>query len=526
MAPTLSGHELISSRGGTPRSCDEKGETPTRSGDESTSGLTEVDDAPQYVHGLRLALIVTGLILTVFCLGLDNSILATAIPSITNEFKSLEDVAWYGSSYLLTTCCFQLIYGKLYAEFKITWVFLAALGIFELGSIICAAAPNSIALVIGRAVAGIGCAGLLSGALTIIAESLPVHKRPIYTGAIGGTSGIAQIIAPTLGGVFTDRATWRWCFWINLPFGAITAIIILFFVKMPDRTKRNKTVGIRNFLIQMDVPGTLILMPFMICLLLGLQWGGTTYAWTNWRRSVACSALFTLGMSGALFVIVYYVPIWFQAVRNTTAEQSGINFLTASGAMSVAAVVGGVLTTKIGYYVPQMIFSSILCAISGGLILQYDLDTSTGYWIGTLIMFGFAAGMGLQMPFTAIQTIFQGPDIPLATSIIILAQSISGTIFLAVGQNLFQSSLLKKLASGAPEVDAKGVIAHGVSNLFADMQEQYSTASATEVLKAYNGALQKCLMLCVILASISLLGAVGMEWKSVKPKKADEATES
>jgi MFS family permease len=123
------------------------------------------------------------------------------------------------------------MFGKLYAELKTTRVFLAALALFELGSLICAVAPNSITLIVGRAVSGIGCAGLFSGALIILATSVPLHRRPMYTGFIGGFSSIAQIIAPTLGGktysysllqqllrtivnmfqgVFTDRATWRW----------------------------------------------------------------------------------------------------------------------------------------------------------------------------------------------------------------------------------------------------------------------------------------------------------------------------
>lgn len=130
----------------------------------------------------------------------DRSILATAIPKITSQFNSLDDVAWYGSSYLLTTCCFQLMFGKLYADFKVKWVFTAALALFEIGSLVAGCAPNSVALIIGRAIQGVGCAGVLTGAFTIIALVLPLHKRPMYTGLIGSVSGISQIIAPTLGG--------------------------------------------------------------------------------------------------------------------------------------------------------------------------------------------------------------------------------------------------------------------------------------------------------------------------------------
>lgn len=152
----------------------------------------------------------------------DRSIVATAVPRITSEFNSLADVGWYGSSYLMATCCLQLFFGKLYAEFQVKWVFLAALAVFEIGSIICAAAPSSVVLIVGRAVAGAGCAGLMSGAFIVsrrlqddttknrkltlsqmLRMFIPVHQLPKYTGALGGMSGISQIIAPTLGGTLT-----------------------------------------------------------------------------------------------------------------------------------------------------------------------------------------------------------------------------------------------------------------------------------------------------------------------------------
>lgn len=103
---------------------------------------------------------------------------------------------------------------------------MAAIGIFEIGSLLCGAAPNSIALIIGRAVAGLGSAGIFSGALIIIAYSVPLQKRPMYSGLIGGMYGIASVAGPLLGGLFTDKATWRWCFYINLPIGAITMVVI------------------------------------------------------------------------------------------------------------------------------------------------------------------------------------------------------------------------------------------------------------------------------------------------------------
>jgi len=167
----------------------------------------------EYASGLKLATIMVALCLAVFLVALDNTIIATAIPKITDDFSALNDIGWYASSYLLTSCAFQLLFGKFYTIFSIKWVFLIAIAIFELGSLICGVAPTSIALIIGRAIAGVGSAGIFSGGLIIIAYSVPLPKRPIYTGLVGAMYGIASVVGPLLGGAFTDHLTWRWCFY-------------------------------------------------------------------------------------------------------------------------------------------------------------------------------------------------------------------------------------------------------------------------------------------------------------------------
>jgi MFS family permease len=124
-------------------------------------------------------------------------------------------VGWYGSAYLITSCSFQLIYGRIYTFYSPKYVFLTAIGLFELGSAVCGAAPTSMAFIIGRAIAGLGSAGVFSGAIVLSLYIVPLHKRPLFQGFFGAVFGVASVAGPLLGGVLTSRASWRWSFYIK-----------------------------------------------------------------------------------------------------------------------------------------------------------------------------------------------------------------------------------------------------------------------------------------------------------------------
>ena len=188
------------------------------------------EDESHYPTGTRfyLILLCTGLVLVQT--GIDGSVVAVAVPSITDHFHTVADVGWYSASFRLCACSFQFMFGKLYKVFPIKIVFLASVAITMLGSAICAAAPASPVFVLGRAVNGFACAGLISGCFTLLAYLLPLRKLPLYTGIMGAVELLAIISGPILGGAIVEGLGWRWCFWIGLPIGGVTLAGIYFFL--------------------------------------------------------------------------------------------------------------------------------------------------------------------------------------------------------------------------------------------------------------------------------------------------------
>ncbi|KIW09810.1 hypothetical protein PV08_11911 [Exophiala spinifera] len=530
----------------------EKHEELTRTATTSTDpGQASEGDESKYATGLPLHLLTVGLVLSTFVVALDNTIIATAIPKITTVFNSLDDVGWYGSSYLLTTTSLQPSFGKIYTYFNVKWTYMLALIIFEFGSVLCGAAVNSTMLIVGRAIAGCGAAALFSGGMTIIGYTVPLRKRPLYIGLLSSMFGIASVVGPLLGGAFTDRITWRWCFYINLPIGAIAITAVFFFFTNPER--RHSSLTFKEKIAQIDLLGAFFLICAIVCLLLALQWGGTTYPWSNskvwgcllgfglligvftgiqiWKgdlatlpprvmlrqRTVFTCAFFSAFLAMGLYTHIYYLPFYFQAVKGTSAEGSGIRTIPYLVSITLSSIVVGGSITVLGPYVPFTWFGSAVFAVGSGLLHTLKVDSSTGTWIGYQILTGVGAGACVQIPFIAVQVVLTKKDMPVGNAVAIFFNSLGGAISISIAQNIFSNGLVKEIPKYSEGVDPYTIINAGATHI----REVTPPSQLAGVLKAYNIAVTNSYILAIACACIAFLLSFGFEWKSVKGRKLE-----
>jgi MFS family permease len=379
----------------------------------------------------------------------------------------------------------------------------------------------------------------------------------MFTAVIGVMEGLGIILGPLVGGALTAHATWRWCFWINLPVGAVTSLVIAFLLH-PPKVQDGPSRTLKEKLCHFDWLGTAIIIPSLVCLLLALQWGGSRYRWNDARvislfvvfavlllvfiikekvstsiftiprlvassRSMIFSTLFAFCLSAAISILSFYLPLWFQAIKGASAFDSGVMLLPVILGLLAGTLIAGVLVTILGYYQPFMVLSGIFAAIGAGLLTSFNADTPTSVWIGYLSLVGIGAGLGFQQPFLAVQTVLEKSDIAIGTSLIILSQTMAGAIFVSVGGTIFSNELVGALKVQVPQLNPMIVLESGATNIREYVPQEY----LEEVLRAFNSAIVRTFYAAVATSGLAALVALGVEVRCIKTTKpADETKDS
>jgi MFS family permease len=295
----------------------------------------------------------------------------------------------------------------------------------------------------------------------------------------------------------------------------------------------------------------------MVCLLLALQWGGQQYPWSDGRiialltlfgvlliificiqlwqqesatvppriaknRTIAAGAFYSFTLGSAFMMIVYYLSIWFQAIKGDTAIRSGYSTLPFILSLVVASIFSGVLVSRIGYYNPSLISGAIIAPIGIGLLTLFKPDTNHSMWIGIQVLIGFGVGLGLQQTNIAAQTVLDKKDAPTGISMVFFGQGLGGTISVAIGQNILDNKLVSSLAN-TQGINAYDIIKSGATG----WRTTYVNEQFQEVLVAYNHALIIVFYAALGFSCATIFAALAMQWKSVKgpARKPKEETE-
>ncbi|KNB18484.1 hypothetical protein FOXG_15900 [Fusarium oxysporum f. sp. lycopersici 4287] len=470
-------------------------------------------DGHEYPSGAHLGFIIVALVLSVFLVILDTTIVATAIPKITDKFHRLDEVSWYGAAFFVCTAAFQSTWGKAYKYFRLKICFLVSIFIFEVGSLICGVAPNSVTLIVGRAIAGIGCAGIASGAYIIIGFSARPTKRPVLTGVVGASYGIASVTV----------------------------------ADVPNQVSVPAVVPYREKLLQMDPLGTALIMGFTTSFLLALQYGGIQHAWGSsmviglfagsglilaafvvleWfqgersmiaprllkDRTLYISSAYAFFFAGGYFALIYYLPIYFQSIHDVSPTMSGVRNLPLIIAVTIATIVSGASITNTGIYAPILVGSAAIATVAAGLIYTLDVGTGSGKWIGYQVLAGVAWGAGIQVPMIATQGTSKELDLAPKTAILLFFQTVGGAFLIAAAQTSFLHTMLKEMREMAPQVSQSQLVQTGAT----EIRQVFDENVIPFVIRTYMEGLKVAFALVIAATGVAFTVSLGTGWSRLK----------
>jgi EmrB/QacA subfamily drug resistance transporter len=423
----------------------------------------------------RVLIIIGALLLGMFLAALDQTIVATALPTIVADLHGASHLSWIVVAYLLAATVSTPLWGKLGDQYGRKFFFQAAIVIFLCGSALSGLSQSMTELIAFRAIQGLGGGGLMVGAQAIVGDVVSPRERGRYQGLFGAVFGVASIIGPLLGGIFVEQLSWHWIFYINIPIGAVALAVVA--IQVPGNLGRVHHV--------IDYLGTAVLVLSASCLVLFTSLGGTTYPWGS-------PTIVALGVAGAILVVVFtvverratepvlplhlfsirafavvsvvgfivgfamfgaitYLPVFFQIVHGQSPTASGLRLLPLLVGLVLFSTASGVIISKTGRYRVFPIAGTALITV--GLLLLSRMGIGTSLTVAALYMFVLGMGLGCVMQVLVLiaQNAVPYSELGVATSGATFFRSIGGSfgaaIFGAIFSNVLVGNLVRHLGT-------------------------------------------------------------------------------
>ncbi|MGI5216919.1 DHA2 family efflux MFS transporter permease subunit [Nocardia sp. CA-290969] len=474
------------------------------------TGTREVPDTAPTLDRRRRNIVFVTIVLGMLMAALDQTIVATTLPTIVADLGSAGHMAWLVTAYMLAEAVSTVLAGKFGDLFGRKPVFQISAVVFILGSILAGVAQDMLTLIIARGIQGVGAGGLMVTAMALIADVIPLRQRGKYQGAMGAVFGVTTVLGPTLGGLFTDHASWRWCFYINVPVAVVMIVLAA-------RTIPTVRPAVRPVI---DYLGIALVALGVAGLILGLEWGGSEYAWGSpmiiglfagaalllaafvlvearapepmlpmelFRNRVftVCSILsFIVGF--AMLGAMTYLPTYLQYVDGVSATESGLRTLPMVFGLLVTSIISGNIVSTTGRYKPFPIAGAAVMAL--GLYLMSTMGRDTGIWLESLYMLTLGMGIGLSMQVLTIvvQNTVPYAQLGTATSGVTFFRTVGSAVGTAVFGTLYTGKLDPALAAALAETGVPPEAAQNPAalralpaDLAAPIIEAYTTAIDT-----------------------------------------------